>query len=257
MPALADDDRAGRHELAVAGLDAEPLADAVAAVLDAAACLLVGHRLTRPSSWRAAWRRLLRSARVSGQSAAGRRLGAVVFFAVAVGLAGRGLRGGAWLSGRGLRVGDFLAAVLAGRRPSRPRPWSAASTSCPPCVGRGLGGARPSHGELGGELGVLGGLRGRGLLEALALGLVRRLGLGRGLRGALAAERDVADAQDGQLLAMTLLDAAARLGAVLEADELLAAILAQDLGADRGAGHERLSDRRAVAVGDEEDAIDA
>ena len=33
-PALADDDRAGRDELAVAGLDAESLADAVAAVLE-------------------------------------------------------------------------------------------------------------------------------------------------------------------------------------------------------------------------------
>ena len=31
--ALADDDRAGRYELAVTGLDAEALADAVAAVL--------------------------------------------------------------------------------------------------------------------------------------------------------------------------------------------------------------------------------
>ena len=37
------------------------------------------------------------------------------------------------------------------------------------------------------------------------------------LRGALAVERDVADAQDRQLLAMALLDAAARLGPVLEA----------------------------------------
>src|SRR5688500_1741042 len=42
--ALPDDDRAGRDDLAVAGLHAQPLADAVAAVLDAAACLLVGHR---------------------------------------------------------------------------------------------------------------------------------------------------------------------------------------------------------------------
>src|SRR5690349_11928330 len=33
-PALAHDDRAGRHELAVAGLDAEALAGAVATVLD-------------------------------------------------------------------------------------------------------------------------------------------------------------------------------------------------------------------------------
>src|SRR5262245_38856920 len=43
-PPLANDDGAGGHELAVAGLDAEPLANAVAAVLRRAACLLVGHR---------------------------------------------------------------------------------------------------------------------------------------------------------------------------------------------------------------------
>src|SRR6266446_804662 len=38
-PALPDDDRAGRHELAVPGLYSESLADAVAAVLDRAAGL--------------------------------------------------------------------------------------------------------------------------------------------------------------------------------------------------------------------------
>src|SRR3990170_6751150 len=40
---LADDDRPRRDELAVAGLDAEPLTNAVAAVLRGAASLLVGH----------------------------------------------------------------------------------------------------------------------------------------------------------------------------------------------------------------------
>src|SRR6478735_6053433 len=42
-PALPHDDRSGVDQLAVAGLDAESLADAVAAVLDAAARLLVCH----------------------------------------------------------------------------------------------------------------------------------------------------------------------------------------------------------------------
>src|SRR6478609_8234125 len=44
-PALPHDDRSRVDQLAVAGLDAEPLADAVAAVLDAAARLLVCHRV--------------------------------------------------------------------------------------------------------------------------------------------------------------------------------------------------------------------
>src|SRR5690242_28119 len=44
-PPLADDDRAGRDELAVADLDAETLADRVAAVLRAGTSLLVGHRV--------------------------------------------------------------------------------------------------------------------------------------------------------------------------------------------------------------------
>src|SRR5436305_8453583 len=41
--ALPDDDRAGRNELAVADLDAQPLADRVAAVLRAGTGFLVGH----------------------------------------------------------------------------------------------------------------------------------------------------------------------------------------------------------------------
>src|SRR5262245_42553135 len=42
-PPLPDDDRAGRDELAVAGLHAQPLTDRIAAVLRAGASLLVGH----------------------------------------------------------------------------------------------------------------------------------------------------------------------------------------------------------------------
>src|SRR4051794_21711734 len=53
---LADDDRAGADQLAVAPLHAQALANAVAAVLGAGACLLVGHGATRPSRWRR-WRR--------------------------------------------------------------------------------------------------------------------------------------------------------------------------------------------------------
>src|SRR5207249_1777300 len=43
-PTLANDDRAGADRLAVAGLDPEPLPDAVTAVPNGAACLLVCHR---------------------------------------------------------------------------------------------------------------------------------------------------------------------------------------------------------------------
>ena len=75
-PALADDDRPGRHELAVADLDAEPLADAVAAVLRARACLLVGHRLARPSSGaRLLGRGRRRLVGLRGRRPLGRRLG--------------------------------------------------------------------------------------------------------------------------------------------------------------------------------------
>ena len=55
------------------------------------------------------------------------------------------------------------------------------------------------------------------------------LGLRDLLGGTLAVEDDVADPDDHQLLAMALLDAAARLRPVLEADELLAAVAAKDL----------------------------
>src|SRR2546423_9433333 len=48
-PALPHDDRTGGHELPVARLDAQPLTDAVAAVLRAGARLLVGH--ARCPSW--------------------------------------------------------------------------------------------------------------------------------------------------------------------------------------------------------------
>ena len=56
---------------------------------------------------------------------------------------------------------------------------------------------------------------------------------------------------------MSLLHAAACLGAVLEHDELLAARLAHDLGADRGAIDHRPTDRSVIAVGDEQHPIEA
>jgi hypothetical protein len=55
---------------------------------------------------------------------------------------------------------------------------------------------------------------------------------------------------------MTLLDPATGLGPVLERNQLLATDLADDLRADRGVGHQRPPDRRRVAVGDEQDAIE-
>jgi hypothetical protein len=55
---------------------------------------------------------------------------------------------------------------------------------------------------------------------------------------------------------MTLLDPAARLGPVLEGDELGTAGLGDDLGADRRVGDQRPADRGLVAVGDQQDAID-
>ena len=55
---------------------------------------------------------------------------------------------------------------------------------------------------------------------------------------------------------MALLDARAGLGLVLEDDDLLAALLAQHLGGDRGAVDERLADGGGVAVGDEQDSVE-
>ena len=74
--------------------------------------------------------------------------------------------------------------------------------------------------------------------------------------GAATGEGDVRDAQPGQVGAGALLDAGARLGLVLEDDDLVAALLAQHLRRDAGAIDERASDRRGVAVGDEQDAIE-
>ena len=127
----------------------------------------------------------------------------------------------------------------------------------------GLGG-RLGRGQLGGQRLVGGSLLGGGLLGGGLLGLLGVLGLlGLGLLGllgilgrALAAEGDVGDAERGQLGAEPLLDARARLGLVLEDDDLLAAVLAQDLGRDAGAVHDRLADGGFVAVRDQQDAIE-
>ena len=118
------------------------------------------------------------------------------------------------------------------------------------CRGGGVGG------ELRGERGVLLGLAASGFLEPLALGLALLRGLGHVGGGALAVEHDVADPDDGQLLAVTLLHAPARLRPVLEADHLVATVAAQDLGGDARVRDDRAPDRGRVAVGDEQDAIE-
>ena len=118
----------------------------------------------------------------------------------------------------GAALASALAAVFVsafGRRPWRRSP-SASALALDALAVDFFVGSLVACGELRGELGVRGGLGRGGLLEALALGLGVLLGLGGRLRGALAVEPDVADAEDRQLLAMALLDAAARLGAVLE-----------------------------------------
>ena len=48
----------------------------------------------------------------------------------------------------------------------------------------------------------------------------------------------------------------ARLGLVLEDDDLVAPVLAYDVGAHDGAVHERAADGCLVAVGDEQDALE-
>src|SRR4051812_28379015 len=55
---------------------------------------------------------------------------------------------------------------------------------------------------------------------------------------------------------MPLLDATARLGPVLERDELRTAGLGDDLGTDRRVRDQRPADRGLIAVGDQQDAID-
>src|SRR6185369_12414224 len=64
------------------------------------------------------------------------------------------------------------------------------------------------------------------------------------------------DANHRLLLAMALLGAVARLGAVLEDDELLAAILAKNLAHHGGLGNDRGTDLRGLAIGNEQDAIE-
>src|SRR5262249_27881448 len=86
-------------------------------------------------------------------------------------------------------------------------------------------------------------------------GLARLLGLGLICGRALAVEDDVADPDDRQLLAMALLHPPPRLGPVLEADQLLAAIAPQDLARHGRVGDHRPPDRGGVTVGHEE-AVD-
>src|SRR5262245_13371779 len=110
--------------------------------------------------------------------------------------------------------------------------------------------------ELRGKRCVLLGLLAGCILEALTLGLAILLGLRHRARGALAVEDDVTDAHDRQLLAVALLHAPARLGPVLEADQLLAAITADDLARNRCIRDDRPPDRRGFAIGDEEHTLE-
>ena len=157
------------HELAVAGLDAEPLAGAVAAVLDARARLLVRHRLLvllrarrawaphrwwrrRPSPW--PWR--------TTPSARSRPSPSSAFAGRPCRPSGCGLRRlrGCGLRRRRLRVGlrggrlggGRLGRGLGGRLRGGLRRLGLSAFSAPTC-------------ELRGEGGVLGGLAGGGRLE--------------------------------------------------------------------------------------------
>ncbi len=171
--------------------------------------------------------------------------------------------------GRCLRPATLRCLVGLGGRPWWPAPpWPAGFPGWPCALGRGLGfpsprspafalgfAAAPAASFAASSASLAAWVGGR-LLESLALGLGVVLGLPGGLRGALATERDVVDAQDRQLLAMALLDPAAGLGPVLERDQLLATRLADDLGADLGARDQRTTDRRIGAVADEQDPFE-
>ncbi len=165
--ALADDDRPGGHELAVAGLHAEALADAVAAVLGARACLLVGHCPSLPSwggrvaSW--PWpldRRRRQVRRTCG--ALGAALGAA--FAGAVCLGGSFRLGGGLRSGLRRRLGGGLAlwgglvgCGLAGLRASRPERHPRRPVGRPPLETL----ARAASAAVSASLAVLRGALGR------------------------------------------------------------------------------------------------
>ncbi len=193
---------------------------------------------TRPSSWRGcaserpAWRRCVglgRLAFVAWRRRRCRRLPPLVLAAAFVAAAGFGfglrrrLGGGLALAGASALA---LAAVFAS------------------AFLRRLRAAAPA-GQLGGELGVLGGLGRCGLLEPLALGL--RLVLG--LRGASFAA--LLPSSVMSLMRRTVsswrwpfLTRLRAFGPVLERDQLLAADLADDLGADRRVRDQRSADRR-------------
>src|SRR6185503_9763596 len=84
------------------------------------------------------------------------------------------------------------------------------------------------------------------------------LGIGGGrlclLGGAATGPLDVRHADDGQILAMAVLDASARLGPVLEDDDLLATVGPQHLAGDLGSLNDGRPNQCVLAVGDEQDA---
>src|SRR4029079_10896794 len=89
---------------------------------------------------------------------------------------------------------------------------------------------------------------------------LRLLGLNRSsirfLGGAAAGPLDFRHAHHGEVLTMTVLDAAACLGLVLEHDDLVAASGADDLGGALGALDDWRSNQGLVAVGHEQYTAD-
>ena len=143
--ALPDDDRPGGHELAVASLRAQALADAVAAVLGTGACLLVGHRLfVFLWSGRPAWESRSRASPAAASVLAG----------FGAGLGGGCLRWRPW--GPARRFGGALRWPV--------RPWLPSPSRRCFFLG-GLAGL-----ELVGKGGVFGGLTGGRLGDLLAGG---------------------------------------------------------------------------------------
>ena len=76
------------------------------------------------------------------------------------------------------------------------------------------------------------------------------------LGGAATGRLDIRHADDGQFLAMAMLDTAARLRPVLEDDDLLATVGPKHLAGNLGPLDDGRPDQRVLAVGDEQDTAD-
>ena len=166
--------------------------------------------------------------------------------------AGRGLGLGGGLAARRRPRGSASAALRLSAFGRPPSPWRRALALA---GGLGLGSApcasSPASAAVGSAASLAasawsaaaflrGGLGGRAVgLLALGLDVLGQPPWRRsGRPSAMSAMRRI-----GQLGTVALLDAAARLGPVLEDDDLLAAILAHDVGASRWRRHRRSADR--------------